>query len=108
MPSVATGANAANKELFCIGVSGDVTLSIGMGQFSHAIRRNVNMLYIIENNGVYGLTKASFCIRRRRFNCKKRRGRTFDPCQVAIALGATFVAEVFRDKDQLVPLLKAD
>ena len=52
MPSVATGANAANRELYCIGVSGDGdTLSIGMGQFSHAIRRNVNMLYIIENNG---------------------------------------------------------
>ena len=61
MPSVATGANAANKDLFCIGVSGDGdTLSIGMGQFSHAIRRNVNMLYIIENNGVYGLTKGQF------------------------------------------------
>ena len=61
MPSVATGANAANSELLCLGVSGDGdTLSIGMGQFSHAIRRNLNMLYIIENNGVYGLTKGQF------------------------------------------------
>jgi 2-oxoglutarate ferredoxin oxidoreductase subunit beta len=61
MPSVATGANAANKNLHYIGVSGDGdSLSIGFGQFAHAIRRNVNMLYICENNGVYGLTKGQF------------------------------------------------
>jgi 2-oxoglutarate ferredoxin oxidoreductase subunit beta len=61
MPSVATGANAANRQLGYIGVSGDGdTLSIGLGQFIHAIRRNLNMVYIIENNGVYGLTKGQF------------------------------------------------
>ena len=61
MPSVATGANAANRSLHYIGVSGDGdSLSIGFGQFAHAIRRNLNMLYIIENNGVYGLTKGQF------------------------------------------------
>jgi 2-oxoglutarate ferredoxin oxidoreductase subunit beta len=61
MPSIAMGANAANRELYYIGISGDGdSLSIGLGQFCHAIRRNVNMLYIIENNGVYGLTKGQF------------------------------------------------
>ena len=61
MPSIATGANAANGDLSYIGVSGDGdSLSIGLGQFSHAIRRNVNMLYVLENNGVYGLTKGQF------------------------------------------------
>ncbi len=61
MPSIAAGANAANRDLIYIGVSGDGdSLSIGLGQFAHAIRRNVNMLYIIENNGVYGLTKGQF------------------------------------------------
>src|SRR5579864_3870702 len=61
MPSIATGANAANRDLVYIGVSGDGdSLSIGLGQLSHAIRRNVRMLYIIENNGVYGLTKGQF------------------------------------------------
>ena len=113
MPSVATGANAANKELFCIGVSGDGdTLSIGMGQFSHAIRRNVNMLYIIENNCVYGLTKGQFSASADVGSTAKKgeanKQVPIDPCQVAIALGATFVARSFSgDKDQLVPLLKA-
>ena len=61
MPSIATGANAANRDLHYIGISGDGdSLSIGLGQFCHAIRRNVNMLYVIENNGVYGLTKGQF------------------------------------------------
>ena len=61
MPSIATGANAANRELTYIGVSGDGdSLSIGLGQLCHAIRRNLNMLYVIENNGVYGLTKGQF------------------------------------------------
>ena len=61
MPSIATGANAANRELHYIGISGDGdSLSIGLGQLCHAIRRNVNMLYVIENNGVYGLTKGQF------------------------------------------------
>src|SRR5678816_2657027 len=61
MPSIATGANAANRNLIMIGVSGDGdSLSIGLGQLCHAIRRNVNMLYVLENNGVYGLTKGQF------------------------------------------------
>ena len=61
MPAIATGANAANRELTYIGVSGDGdSLSIGLGQLVHAIRRNVNMVYVIENNGVYGLTKGQF------------------------------------------------
>src|SRR4030095_5717946 len=61
MPSIATGANAANRDLIYIGVSGDGdSLSIGLGQMCHAIRRNLNMLYLIENNGVYGLTKGQF------------------------------------------------
>src|SRR5437660_321621 len=61
MAPIATGANAANRELVYIGVSGDGdSLSIGLGQMCHAIRRNVNMLYVIENNGVYGLTKGQF------------------------------------------------
>ena len=61
MPSIATGANAANHELVYIGVSGDGdSLSIGLGQLCHVIRRNVNMLYVCENNGVYGLTKGQF------------------------------------------------
>jgi len=113
MPSVATGANAANSELLCLGVSGDGdTLSIGMGQFSHAIRRNLNMLYIIENNGVYGLTKGQFSASADMGSTAKKGApnlqHPIDPCTVAISLGATFVARSFSgDKDQLVPLLKA-
>ena len=61
MPALATGANAANRDLIYIGVSGDGdSLSIGLGQLCHAIRRNVNLLYVLENNGVYGLTKGQF------------------------------------------------
>src|SRR5437763_15993123 len=61
MPSVATGANAANRDLVYIGISGDGdSLSIGLGQLSHAIRRNIDLLYVLENNGVYGLTKGQF------------------------------------------------
>ena len=113
MPSVATGANAANSELLCIGISGDGdTLSIGMGQFSHAIRRNLNMLYIIENNGVYGLTKGQFSASADLGSTAKKGvpnlQTPIDPCTVAISLGASFVARSFSgDKDQLVPLLKA-
>jgi len=113
MPSVATGANAANSELLCIGISGDGdTLSIGMGQFSHAIRRNLNMLYIIENNGVYGLTKGQFSASADLGSTAKKGAPNLqtpiDPCTVAISLGASFVARSFSgDKDQLVPLLKA-
>ena len=113
MPSVATGANSANRDLYYIGVSGDGdTLSIGMGQFVHAIRRNLNMLYIIENNGVYGLTKGQFSASADK-GSKAKKGEenlqpAIDPCQVAITLGASFVARSFSGaKDQLVPLIKA-
>src|SRR5205814_7765981 len=113
MPSVATGANAANRQLDYIGVSGDGdTLSIGLGQFIHAIRRNLNMVYIIENNGVYGLTKGQFSASAD-VGSKAKRGEVnkqppIDPVQVALALGGTFVARSFSgDKEQLVPLIKA-
>ena len=113
MPSIATGANAANRELYYIGVSGDGdTLSIGFGQFAHAIRRNVNMLYIIENNGVYGLTKGQFSASAD-IGSKAKRGETnvqppIDPVLTALTLGATFIARSFSgDKAQLVPLIKA-
>ena len=93
MPSVATGANAANRELYYIGVSGDGdSLSIGLGQFCHAIRRNVNMLYVIENNGVYGLTKGQFSASAD-IGSKSKKGEAnqqppIDPCLAALTLGA--------------------
>ncbi len=113
MPSIATGANAANPDLTYIGVSGDGdTLSIGLGQFCHAIRRNLDMVYVIENNGVYGLTKGQFSASAD-VGSKAKRGETnkqppIDPVQLAITLGASFVARSFSgDKAQLVPLLQA-
>ncbi len=113
MPSIATGANAANRNLYYIGVSGDGdTLSIGMGQFCHAIRRNVNMLYIIENNGVYGLTKGQFSASAD-IGSMAKKGEVntqvpIDPVLTALSLGATFVARSFSgDKQQLVPLIQA-
>ena len=113
MPSVATGANAANSELLYVGVSGDGdSLSIGMGQFVHAMRRNLNILYLIENNGVYGLTKGQFSASAD-VGSKAKKGEEnlqtpIDPCQAVISMGGTFVARSFSgDKDQLVPLLKA-
>jgi 2-oxoglutarate/2-oxoacid ferredoxin oxidoreductase subunit beta len=113
MPSIAMGANAANRRLHYIGVSGDGdTLSIGLGQFCHAIRRNLNMLYIIENNGVYGLTKGQFSASAD-IGSKAKKGETnfqppIDPVVLAITLGATFVARSFSgDKEQLVPLIQA-
>ncbi len=113
MPSVTTGANAANRGLTYLGVSGDGdTLSIGMGQFAHAIRRNVDMCYVIENNGVYGLTKGQFSASAD-VGSKPKKGEPnkqppIDPACLAIAIGATFVARSFSgDKEQLVPLLKA-
>jgi len=113
MPSIATGANAANRQLHYLGVSGDGdTLSIGLGQFCHAIRRNVNMLYIIENNGVYGLTKGQFSASAD-IGSKAKKGETnvqppIDPVLLALTLGASFVARSFSgDKQQLVPLIKA-
>jgi 2-oxoglutarate ferredoxin oxidoreductase subunit beta len=113
MPSVATGANAANSELWYIGVSGDGdSLSIGLGQFCHAIRRNVNMLYVIENNGVYGLTKGQFSASADIGSTAKKGAPNIqppiDPCRTAISMGAGFVARSFSgDKEQLVPLIKA-
>jgi 2-oxoglutarate ferredoxin oxidoreductase subunit beta len=113
MPSIATGANAANRELYLLGVSGDGdSLSIGLGQFMHALRRNLDMLYIIENNGVYGLTKGQFSASAD-LGSKAKRGEVnkqppIDPVQIALALGGTFVARSFSgDKEQLVPLIKA-
>lgn len=112
MASVTTGANAANKDLIYIGVSGDGdSLSIGMGQFAHVIRRNVNMCYIIENNGVYGLTKgqysASADIGSVAKKAKPNQQMPIDPVSTAIGLGATYIARGFSgDKQQLVPLIK--
>jgi 2-oxoglutarate ferredoxin oxidoreductase subunit beta len=113
MPSIATGAAAANREIYLLGVSGDGdSLSIGLGQFAHAVRRNLDMLYIIENNGVYGLTKGQFSASAD-VGTRAKRGDVnqqppIDPVQMAMALGGTFVARSFSgDKDQLVPLIKA-
>jgi 2-oxoglutarate ferredoxin oxidoreductase subunit beta len=113
MPSVATGAMAGNQDLVCIAVSGDGdSLSIGFGQFGHVIRRNLNMLYIIENNGVYGLTKGQFSASADP-GSKAKKGeenqmKAIDPVATAITLGGSFVARSFSgDKDQLVPLIKA-
>jgi 2-oxoglutarate ferredoxin oxidoreductase subunit beta len=113
MPSIATGANAANRGLTYIGISGDGdSLSIGLGQLSHAIRRNLNMLYVIENNGVYGLTKGQFSASAD-VGTKSKKGEAntyapIDPALLAMSLGATFVARSFSgDKKQLVPLIKA-
>ena len=113
MPAIATGAVAANRQLSYIGISGDGdSLSIGLGHLSHAIRRNLNMLYVIENNGVYGLTKGQFSASAD-VGSKSKRGEAnlfapIDPVMLALSLGATFVARSFSgDKAQLVPLLKA-
>jgi 2-oxoglutarate ferredoxin oxidoreductase subunit beta len=113
MPSIASGANAANRSLTYVGVSGDGdSLSIGVGQLTHAIRRNVNMLYLIENNGVYGLTKGQFSASAD-IGTKAKRGEVncsppIDPVLLALTLGATFVARSFSgDKAQLVPLIQA-
>ena len=113
MPAVATGANAANGDLIMIGVSGDGdSLSIGLGQLCHAIRRNVNMLYVLENNGVYGLTKGQFSASADKGStAKKGEANAMEPIDgvlLALTLGATFVARSFSgDKDQLVPIVKA-
>ena len=113
MPSVATGANLANKDLVYIGVSGDGdTASIGLGQFCHAVRRRLNMTYICENNGAYGLTKGQFSATNDKIS-KSRKGadnpfEAIDLCALAIELGAGLVARSFSgDKTQLVPLIKA-
>jgi 2-oxoglutarate ferredoxin oxidoreductase subunit beta len=112
MPSVTTGANAANRDLTYIGVSGDGdSLSIGVGQFVHAIRRNLDMCYIIENNGVYGLTKGQFSASADIGSLPKKglpnQQEPIDPISTALSLGATYIARSFSgDKEQLVPLLK--
>src|SRR5215471_11373992 len=113
MPPIATGANAANRELVYIGISGDGdSLSIGLGHMCHAIRRNVRMVYVIENNGVYGLTKGQFSasadVGTKSKKGEKNRLAPIDPVRLGLSIGATFVARSFSgDKDQLVPVLKA-
>jgi len=113
MPSVATGAYLANKELIYLGVSGDGdSASIGMGQFVHAVRRNLNMVYIIMNNGCYGLTKGQDSATAD-YGSINKSGQTnlfetIDMAGLAMELGASFVARSFSgDKEQLIPLIKA-
>lgn len=112
MPSVLTGANLANRDLIYLGVSGDGdSASIGLGQFAHSIRRGVNMSYIVENNGVYGLTKGQFSATSDK-GSKSKKGventeSGIDLVALALQLGATYVGRSFSgDKDQLVPLIK--
>ncbi|MDO9112299.1 MAG: 2-oxoacid:ferredoxin oxidoreductase subunit beta [Polaromonas sp.] len=112
MPSVLTGANLANRDLLYLGVSGDGdSASIGLGQFAHAMRRGVNMVYLVENNGVYGLTKGQFSATADQ-GSKSKKGvvnsdNPLDLVALALQLGATYVARGFSgDKAQLVPLIK--
>ena len=113
MPSVLTGANLANRDLLYLGVSGDGdSASIGLGQFAHAMRRNVNMVYIVENNGVYGLTKGQFSATADKGSQSKKgvvnADSPVDLVGLAMQLGASFVARSFSgDKAQMVPLIKA-
>lgn len=113
MPSVTSGANAANRDMYYIGMSGDGdTASIGFGTFAHAARRRVNMTYIVANNGTYGLTKGQTSATADR-GSKVRKGPVnewegIDLPTIAIQLGASFVARSFSgDKEQLVPLIQA-
>ncbi len=112
MPSVLTGANLANHDLLYLGVSGDGdSASIGLGQFANIMRRGVRMAYIVENNGVYGLTKGQFSATADR-GSKSKKGvinsdNPVDLVGLALQLGATYVARSFSgDKEQLVPLIK--
>ncbi|MGB8520967.1 MAG: 2-oxoacid:ferredoxin oxidoreductase subunit beta [Candidatus Tumulicola sp.] len=113
MPSAATGAKVANRELMVLGISGDGdTASIGLGQYCHMIRRNVDLTYLIENNGCYGLTKGQFSatadVGSTQKGGKVNEYSTIDVCGLAIELGATFVARSFSgDGKQIVPLLMA-
>ena len=113
MPSVLTGANMANRDLIYLGVSGDGdSASIGLGQFVHCVRRGVNMTYITENNGVYGLTKGQFSATADQGSKSKSGGinndSPIDLVSLALLIGATFVARSFSgDKTQLVPLIRA-
>jgi 2-oxoglutarate ferredoxin oxidoreductase subunit beta len=113
MAAIATGANAANRDLLYIGISGDGdSLSIGLGHLCHAIRRNLRMIYIIENNGVYGLTKGQFSASAD-VGSKSKRGEPnvlspIDPAALGLSIGATFIARSFSgDREQLVPIIKA-
>src|SRR5271167_3991514 len=113
MPSVATGALLANRTMKALGVSGDGdTASIGVGQFVHLMRRNVPIIYVIEDNGVYGLTKGQFSATDD-IGSKLKTGvindlPPIDTCTLAIQLGATFVGRSFSgDKKQLLAMLKA-
>src|SRR5918993_1878959 len=112
MPSVLTGANLANRDLVYLGVSGDGdSASIGFGQFAHIMRRGVDMTYIVENNGVYGLTKGQFSATTDK-GSKAKKGTVnadepIDLVAMALQLGATYVARGFSgDKEQLVPLIQ--
>ncbi len=114
MPSMASGVNAVNHRLKVVGVSGDGdTASIGIGQFVHAIRRNTEMLYVIENNGVYGLTKGQFSATAdqgavSKSSHGKNPFRTIDCCGLAIELGAGFVARAYAaNQKQMVAVFKA-
>lgn len=113
MPSVVTGASMANRDLTYLAVSGDGdTASIGMGQFVHAARRNLNMVYVVMNNGCYGLTKGQDSATADEGSTSKKGDpnpfAAIDLCATALQMGATFVARSFSgDKEQLVPLLKA-
>ena len=113
MPSVVTGAAMANRDLLYLGVSGDGdTASIGMGQFAHVARRNLNMVYIVMNNGCYGLTKGQDSATADEGSASKKGDpnvySAIDLCGTALQMGATFVARSFSgDKGQLVPLIKA-
>ena len=113
MPSVTTGANMANQDLLYIAMSGDGdSASIGFGQFAHVVRRQLNMVYMVANNGVYGLTKGQLAATSDK-GVKNKAGEIslfndIDLCVMALQLGATFVARSFSgDKKQLVPLIKA-
>jgi len=113
MPSVTTGANVVNTDLTYLGVSGDGdSASIGIGQLIHAIRRNVDMVYIVENNGVYGLTKGQYSATAD-IGSKKKKGavnetQPIDLCAMAINLGCSFVARSFSgSKKQLTAIIKA-
>jgi len=113
MPSAATGAKLANRDLLVLGISGDGdTASIGLGQYGHMVRRNLDCVYLVENNGVYGLTKGQFSatadVGSTLKNGTPNEYSTIDVCGLAIELGATFVARSFSgDGKQLVPLLQA-
>jgi 2-oxoglutarate ferredoxin oxidoreductase subunit beta len=113
MPALTTGAGIANRNMIMLGISGDGdSMSIGLGQFMHLVRRNVDCTYVIEDNGTYGLTKGQFSATAD-VGSKQKRGavntyQPIDPCSVALALGCSFVARSFSgDGRQLVPLIKA-